>query len=61
MNIPAALTKLNFRREDAGHSTQPIPLGEVPTVLLAECWNDYRQIAADGSGFDPDWEKKAGM
>ncbi len=60
-NIAAALTKLTFRRENAGHSSQDLPLGEVPAVLFAECWNDYRQIAADGSGFDPDWEKKAGL
>jgi hypothetical protein len=59
-NIPAALTRLTFSRENAGHISQPIALGEVPAVLLAECWNDYRQIAADGSGFDPGWEKKAG-
>ncbi len=26
--------------------------------VLSECWNDIRQIAAEGSGFDPDWEKK---
>lgn len=59
-NIPAALMKLTFHRENAGFASQAIPLGEVPPVLLAECWNDYRQIAADGSGFDPEWEKKAG-
>ncbi len=33
-------------------------LGEVPAVLLTECWNDIRQIAAEGPGFDADWEKK---
>jgi hypothetical protein len=60
-NIAAALTKLAFRRENASYSTQDVPLGEVPTVLLAECWNDYRQIAAAGSGFDPEWEKKTGI
>lgn len=39
--IPAALTKLTFRRESGGHSSQNIPLSEVPPrVLLAECWND---------------------
>jgi hypothetical protein len=34
------------------------PLGEVPAVLFSECWNDLRAIAAEGSGFDADWEKK---
>ena len=59
--IPAALTRLAFRREAGGHSGQNIFLGDVPAVLLAECWNDYRQIAADGTGFDPEWEKKGLM
>jgi hypothetical protein len=35
-------------------------LGEVPAVLLSECWNDLRLIAAEGPGFDPEWEKKSG-
>jgi len=43
---------------ETGGSIGKIPLGDVPAVLLSECWNDLRQIAAEGSGFDPDWEKK---
>ncbi len=35
-----------------------VELGDLPPVLLAECWNDLRTIAASGSGHDPDWEKK---
>lgn len=35
------------------------PLGKVPQVLLSECYDDLRQIAAEGSGFDPEWEKKS--
>ncbi|MBX7219114.1 MAG: DUF4132 domain-containing protein [Blastocatellia bacterium] len=35
-----------------------VKLGEVPPVLLCEVWNDVRSIAAQGTGFDPDWEKK---
>ena len=35
-----------------------VHLGEVPAVLLVECWNDIRAIAAEGSGYDPEWEKK---
>jgi hypothetical protein len=35
-----------------------VPLGSVPAVLLSECWNDVKTIAADGTGFDPKWEEK---
>ncbi len=35
-------------------------LDEVPAVLLSECYNDLRTIAAAGTGFDPQWEKKIG-
>lgn len=59
--MPAVLTKLTFRRENGGHSSQDILLSEVPSVLLSECWNDYRQVAAEGSGYDPEWEKKGMM
>ncbi len=33
-------------------------LDEVAGVLLSECYNDLRTIAAAGSGFDPAWERK---
>jgi hypothetical protein len=36
-----------------------IPLGKVPKVLLSECYHDARIIAGEGTGFDPDWEKKS--
>jgi hypothetical protein len=29
----------------------------VPAVLLSECYNDMRLIAAEGRGFDPQWER----
>jgi hypothetical protein len=32
-------------------------LADVPPVLLSECWNDYRAMAAKAA-YDPDWEKK---
>ncbi len=32
-------------------------LSEVPDVLLAEAYADYKAIAALGE-FDPDWEQK---
>jgi len=35
-----------------------IPLTKVPRILLSECYNDLRLIAAEGSGYDPDWQKK---
>jgi hypothetical protein len=35
-------------------------LDEVPAVLLSECYNDLRTIAAAGTGFDAEWEKKIG-
>ncbi|MFK4088652.1 DUF4132 domain-containing protein [Kribbella sp. NPDC020789] len=36
-----------------------VRLDEVPAVLLSEAYNDIRLMAADGTGFDPDWEKKS--
>ena len=56
--IPAALTTLSFRRDNGTQSSSALPLSEIPSVLLTECWNDYRQIAAEGTGYDPEWEKK---
>ncbi|HAB18526.1 MAG TPA: hypothetical protein DCE44_19055, partial [Verrucomicrobiales bacterium] len=64
-NRTVALT--TFRFERAAPEGEPViggakmSLGEVPPVLLSECWNDLRQIAAEGPGFDPDWEKKTQM
>jgi hypothetical protein len=40
-------------------NAMPIPLKDVPPVLLSECYNDIRQVAAAGPGFDKDWRKKA--
>ena len=34
-----------------------MPLAEVPPVLLAECYADYRAVAALGS-YDPDWRER---
>jgi hypothetical protein len=33
-------------------------LREVPEVLLSEAWNDVRILAGEGTGPDPDWERK---
>jgi hypothetical protein len=64
-NRTVALTALHFERVgsegDAMMSGGRMALGEVPPVLLSECWNDIRQIAAEGPGFDAEWEKKTQM
>jgi hypothetical protein len=53
-NRKVALTGLSFRRGGGAE----VPLGEVPAGLLSECWNDMRLVAAEGSGFDPNWLSK---
>ncbi len=60
-NRVVALTNLSFARTGAGEnmSASALPLKEIPKVLLSECFNDMRLIAAEGTGFDPDWEKKS--
>ncbi|MEV0795910.1 DUF4132 domain-containing protein [Kribbella sp. NPDC050459] len=35
-----------------------VRLGDVPSVLLSEVYNDVRLMASDGPGFDPDWQQK---
>ncbi len=60
------LTTLTFEPaggERAGRwfgSDNGVKLADVPPVLLSEAWNDYRQIAAKGTGFDPEHERKGG-
>jgi hypothetical protein len=58
-NRKVALLALRFGRtgEQVG-VTQPVELADVPAVLLSECWNDVREIAAEGLGFDPEWQAK---
>ena len=51
--IAAAVRTLSFRR--AG---RPLPLVDVPPILLAESYADYVDVAGAGA-FDPDWEKKS--
>ena len=57
-----ALRTLSFVRTSEGPARFQAPnectLGEVPAVLLSECWNDLCSMAAEGPGFDHDWEKK---
>jgi hypothetical protein len=60
-NRTVALQRLFFTRkanQDEDSMVEEIPLGELPPVLLAECWNDIRMAAADGPGFAADWEKQ---
>lgn len=39
---------------------RPLALKDVPPVLLSETWNDFHLMAAAGTGYDADWEKRAG-
>ena len=58
-NRTVALTALKFHQVGPSSRTSDLRLGDVPKVLLSEAYNDMRLMAADGSGFDPDWEKRA--
>jgi hypothetical protein len=61
-NIPAAFHHLCFRRQSTGgYGGRQLALDEVPPVLLAECWQDLHDMADKGAGFDPEWQKKAGL
>ena len=60
-NRMVALERLYFMRKtspDGPRMTQELALGELPRVLLSECWNDIRMAAADGPGFAEDWQKQ---
>lgn len=59
-NRQAALQSLSFRKlRGAGAGGNAVALRDVPPVLLAECWQDYHDIAAKGTGYDVLWNKKA--
>jgi hypothetical protein len=66
-DIPAALEGLYFQRiksdSEAAHSWDSgrLPLGKIPPVLLSECYNDVKQIAAEGTGYEPKWREKSGF
>lgn len=59
-NRTVALLNLSFSAS-GGESWQrgKLHLTKVPKVLLSECYNDLRLIAAEGSGYDPQWQKKS--
>lgn len=60
-NRTVALVKLSFAATHGASRWEraSLVLSEVPPVLLSECYNDLRLIAADGTGFDPEWQKKS--
>ena len=62
-NRSVALADISFQQAAAEEAvscemSEGMPLDEVPAVLLSECYNDLRTIAASGTGYDPAWEKK---
>lgn len=62
-NRTVALVGVSFAKvaPQQGPAIEPaasVPLGEVPAVLLTECYNELRTIAATGTGYDPEWQKK---
>ena len=63
-DIPAAITELYFTAMKTGHegvsswNETRVPLDKIPAVLLTECYNDVKTIAAEGSGYDAEWRKK---
>jgi hypothetical protein len=60
-NRTVALQRLAFVRKPDPNGpamNDELMLGELPRVLLTECWNDIRMAAAEGSGFAGDWEKQ---
>jgi len=58
-NRLVALKELTFRQATPDGRHAELTLGDVPAVLVSECWQDMRLLAAEGTGFDPEWEKKA--
>ncbi|WP_386067841.1 DUF4132 domain-containing protein [Tahibacter sp. UC22_41] len=59
-NKPVALLSLKFVRVD-GDYEEGLTLDQVPGLLLSECYQDLRQLAAESKGFDPDWAKTCGV
>ncbi len=58
-NRTVALTALCFQRHGHdGTGSSSMRLDDVPPVLLSEAYNDMRLLAGEGSGHDPEWEKK---
>ncbi|HVA48351.1 MAG TPA: DUF4132 domain-containing protein [Pirellulales bacterium] len=65
-NRTVALMSLHFLPTGGESAGMPFdqpgtPLRDVPGVLLSECYHDLATIAAAGTGYDADWQKKVGM
>jgi hypothetical protein len=60
INHTVALVSLSFvyPPKPGSFLSQQVPLGEIPPVLLSECRNDMAALAAQGTGYDPAWQKK---
>lgn len=61
-DVPAALTRMSFhvvRPDQPAWGSTKIALERVPPVLLTECYNNLKQIAAEGTGFDSLWAEKS--
>ncbi len=60
-NRTVALLNMSFSgpKEEGSWRRSSIKLADVPQVLLSECYNDMRLMSADGSGYDPQWQKKS--
>jgi hypothetical protein len=64
-NRTVALVALSFRKT-AAQQDGALPftggslLSDIPAVLVTECYNDLRAIAATGTGYDPQWQKLTG-
>lgn len=59
-NRTVALLHLSFARlQSERHNAARMKLDEVPKVLLSECYNDLRLLAAEGTGYHADWRKKS--
>jgi hypothetical protein len=60
-NRLVALKELCFRKETSDGRRAELTLGDVPAVLASECWQDMRLLAAEGTGFDPEWVNETGL
>ena len=57
-NQEVALETLEFHRVTPEGDWKAMKVRDVPTILVSEACHDMRAMAADGTGFDPNWEKR---
>lgn len=55
---PAALKTLEFQSLEGAWRYRPLPLAQVPPVLLAEAYGDYLAAAGACTGYDAEWQRK---